>query len=70
MPYLDGWQFLDEFTTLSFPKELITIYICSSSNSLFDQERFTEYPKLKGYLVKPIDKNKFSEIVKEELGLI
>ncbi len=70
MPYLDGWQFLDEFTTITFPKELITFYICSSSNSTFDQERFTEYPKLKGYLVKPIDKDKFSEVVKKELGLI
>ncbi len=69
MPYLDGWQFLDEFTTISFSKELITIYICTSSNSPFDQERFTEYPKLKGYLIKPIDKDKFTVIVKKELGL-
>lgn len=70
MPYLDGWQFLDEFTTISFPKEFITIYICSSSNSPFDLEKFTEYPKLKGYLVKPINKDKITEVVKKELGLI
>ncbi|MEJ7822323.1 MAG: response regulator [Chitinophagaceae bacterium] len=70
MPYLDGWQFLDELKTISFAKELITIYICTSSNSLFDQQRFTEYPNLKGYLIKPIDKNKITEVVKKELGLI
>lgn len=70
MPYMDGWQFLDEFITISFPKELITIYICTSSNSPFDQARFTEYPQLKGYLIKPIDRDKFTEVVKKELGLI
>ncbi len=67
MPYLDGWQFLDEFTSISFPKELISIYICTSSNSAFDQERFTEYPKLKGYLIKPISKDKFLEVIQKEL---
>ncbi len=70
MPYLDGWQFLDELTTISFLKELIPIYICTSSNSAFDQEKFTEYPKVKGYLIKPIDKDKFTVIVKKELGLM
>lgn len=70
MPYLDGWQFLDEFTSITFPKELITIYICTSSDSPFDRERFTQYPKLKGYLIKPIDKDKFEVVVKNELGLI
>lgn len=70
MPYLDGWQFLDEFTTISFKKNLITIYICTSSNSTLDQEKFNEYSKLKGYLTKPIDKEKFSVIIKKELGLI
>ncbi|MEJ7694207.1 response regulator [Daejeonella sp.] len=69
MPYIDGWQFLEKFIAISFPKELITIYICTSSNSLFDQKRFTEYPKLKGYLIKPIDKEKFLEVVQNELGL-
>ena len=70
MPYLDGWQFLDEFTTITFPKDLITIYICTSSTSPFDMERFNEYSKLKGYLTKPIGKDKFSGVLKKELGLI
>ena len=58
MPYLDGWQFLDEFTANTFNKALITIYICSSSNSRLDREKFDRYTNLEGYLLKPISKKR------------
>lgn len=67
MPYLDGWQFLDEFTANTFKKPLITIYICTSSNSRFDQERFATYENLQGYLLKPISKNEVITVLEEEL---
>jgi len=59
MPFMDGWQFLDEFTAHQFKKELITIYICTSSNSKIDQDKFMNYPRLEGYLIKPIPRNEF-----------
>lgn len=67
MPYMDGWQFLDEFTVNEFKKELITIYICTSSTNKFDKERFQTYPKLKGYLIKPISKTEFVKTLDGEL---
>jgi len=69
MPYMDGWQFLDEFTTNTFKKELITIYISTSSDSKYDRDKFLTYPKLKGYLIKPISKSQFQEVLETELGL-
>lgn len=67
MPYMDGWQFLDEFTANVFKKELITIYICTSSNSKFDHDKFLKYPQLKGYLIKPIPKQEFIDTLEQVL---
>lgn len=69
MPYMDGWQFLDEFTAHVFKKDLITIYICTSSASKIDREKFRSYPQLKGYLIKPIIKTELVKALAEELGL-
>lgn len=70
MPYMDGWGFLKKFTSTQFKKDLITIYICTSSDSIFDRERFETFTNLKGYLIKPVSKAKFLEVVQTELGLI
>lgn len=67
MPFMDGWQFLDAFTTHKFSLELITIYICTSSTSIVDKEKFNKYPKLNGYLIKPISKHEFSKTLEREL---
>ncbi len=67
MPYLDGWQFLDQFTANKFAKELITIYICTSSTSRSDLDRFATYSKLEGYLIKPISKRELTETLQMEL---
>lgn len=67
MPYMDGWQFLDKFIVNEFNKEIITIYICTSSTSKFDFEKVANYPLLKGYLIKPITKADFLEKLENEL---
>jgi len=67
MPFMDGWQFLDEFTANQFKKELITIYICTSSNSKFDQIKFGTYPQLEGYLIKPIPRKEFIDTLEKML---
>ncbi len=69
MPYMDGWQFLEEFTANTFKKELITIYISTSSESKYDRDKFETYPKLKGYLIKPISKSQLQEVLENELKL-
>jgi len=67
MPFMDGWQFLDQLTANEFKKQLITIYICTSSNSRIDQRRFESYPQLEGYLIKPIPRKEFIDTLEKML---
>ena len=69
MPYMDGWGFLKKFTSTQFKNCLITIYICTSSDSVYDKQRFETFTNLKGYLIKPLSKAQFLEVVQTELGL-
>ncbi|MFC6999500.1 response regulator [Rufibacter roseus] len=62
MPFMDGWQFLDQYIKIGFAKE-ITIYIASSSTSLSDQEKSQQISEVKGYIVKPVTKEQFVEVV-------
>lgn len=60
MPIMDGWNFLEEFAKVKTVKK-IKIYICSSSISPQDVDRAKTYGI--DYIVKPITKDKFREIV-------
>lgn len=53
MPVMDGWDFLDEFTKVKTPKNII-IYILTSSVDPEDTVRTKKYEQLSGYLIKPI----------------
>jgi two-component system chemotaxis response regulator CheY len=69
MPYMDGWQFLDRLSTLTVAKKAITIYIVTSSMSPIDIEKAASYKSLAGYEVKPITKERLSEIIESTLNL-
>lgn len=64
MPVMDGWEFLEEYKTL---RENITtpikIYILSSSVDKNDIMRSKEYNSVIDYVIKPVYKDKFSEIL-------
>ncbi|HEY8972368.1 MAG TPA: response regulator [Puia sp.] len=65
MPYMDGWQFLDEFIKIPFKGEYQrTIYIISSSSTMEDLNRAKQYSVVSGYHIKPITKDKFEEILR------
>ncbi|MBC7915531.1 MAG: response regulator [Pyrinomonadaceae bacterium] len=64
MPFLDGWQFLDQFITLTFNK-IITVYIVSSSISTLDYQKSTTYNKVKGFIIKPFPRHKMIEVMEE-----
>ena len=64
MPIMDGWQFLDEFTSIPNDKK-ITIYIVSSSIDPQDIARAKEYDTISNYLVKPITSEKLQSILSE-----
>lgn len=65
MPVLDGWGFLDEYIMLKpqFGKK-ITLYIISSSVSPGDHERAKKYSDVSDFIVKPMSKDKFIDIIK------
>jgi len=66
MPFMDGWQFMNEYSSLriKFAKKMY-ISILSSSISLYDKEKAKSFREIKNYLVKPINKEEFISIVKE-----
>lgn len=64
MPVMDGWEFLDEFNVLkSYTDEPISIYIVSSSISPKDIAKVQEYKSVKDFVIKPITKEKFLDLL-------
>lgn len=64
MPIMDGWEFLEEFSQIRLNlKDPISIYIVSSSISPKDIARVNDYSSVKDYVIKPITKAKFIELL-------
>ena len=59
MPVMNGWDFLDALKTRN---SKLRIIILTSSTSMVDQEKAKEYPCVIKYMVKPMNKQKFSEL--------
>lgn len=64
MPIMDGWEFLENYITLK-PKlgRQIVIYIVSSSIAPSDVEKAKSIAEVTDYLIKPITKDKFIELI-------
>ncbi|TSE09373.1 response regulator [Aquimarina algiphila] len=55
MPVMDGWEFLENFTSIKNKLgKIITLYIVSSSINPVDIERAKNINSVKDYLVKPV----------------
>lgn len=63
MPYMDGWQFLDEISKIDLAKKDINIYIVTSSDTTFDHQKALKYSILSGYLNKPLTTENFLKIL-------
>jgi len=64
MPYMNGWQFLDEFIKIKFSDDYkITIFVVTSSTTQEDKKKAQEYSVVSGYHIKPITKDKFAEML-------
>jgi CheY-like chemotaxis protein len=61
MPFVDGWQFLDQYSHLKLPKKII-VYIVSSSISSLDHDKSQHY-KINGFIVKPFTRDKIVEVL-------
>jgi two-component system, chemotaxis family, chemotaxis protein CheY len=66
MPYIDGWMFLDDYDALkSGLSKPISIYMVSSSIDPRDVDRARNHANVKDYVVKPVTREKFIEILKQ-----
>lgn len=59
MPGMNGWEFLEEIKARNLQQDIIVL---TSSTSKCDQERTKQYPFVIKYMVKPMTKEKFTEI--------
>lgn len=64
MPVMNGWEFLEEYHKLqtALPKP-ITVYMVSSSVNSTDMQRSRSYPSVTDYLVKPVNRNTYQELM-------
>lgn len=67
MPVMDGWGFLRHYELLKprVGKEIL-IYIVTSSFNPLDMERAKKISDVSGYVVKPITRQKFLDLVERD----
>lgn len=56
MPYISGWEFLDEIGK-NKPSQKVHVIVVTSSIDLRDKENAFEYKSVVDYLVKPVTKD-------------
>jgi CheY-like chemotaxis protein len=62
MPDMNGWQFLDKFTSLRLS---VSIYMLTSSVDVLDIERAKTSPYLQGFISKPLTQIKIQQVLDE-----
>lgn len=64
MPVMDGWEFLNAFQEVEFSApNKIHLYIVTSSISPYEVERAKQIPAVQEFIVKPMVKQKFVELI-------
>jgi CheY-like chemotaxis protein len=63
MPVMDGWEFLEAFSTHTWHKSMCVCVLTSSIHPE-DRERAQAYAEVLGYFSKPIDNDMLDEVVK------
>ena len=67
MPFVDGWMFLQDYASLK--EELakdISIFMVSSSIDPRDIHRARSIPDVQDYVIKPLTREKFIQLLNEE----
>lgn len=64
MPFMDGWDFLNEFKHLKgYVSKRVNIIIVTSSVDERDLTRAKEYEEVSGYMVKPVIMSDLKKVV-------
>jgi two-component system, chemotaxis family, chemotaxis protein CheY len=65
MPMIDGWMFLEDYEAIKGKlKKPINIYMVSSSIDTRDIERAKKNINVKDYILKPVTREKFVELLR------
>lgn len=64
MPVMNGWEFVEAYTTLEVTKD-VDLYILSSSVYENDIEKTKSYTNVKGFISKPLSMERLIELVKD-----
>ena len=62
MPVMNGWEFVEAYTTLNVTKD-VDLYILSSSVYENDIEKTKSYPSVKGFISKPLSIERLKELI-------
>lgn len=66
MPYMDGWDFLEEFKNIENEiNKKITIYLLTSSDNSEDVEKARKISQISGYIVKPLTQGKLKQLLED-----
>lgn len=70
MPFMTGWELMDKLETdaTAFAQSS-AIYIISSSSSKSDSEQVKNYSFIKGYILKPVNKQVLFDIIKKHIAV-
>lgn len=64
MPVMDGWEFLKAYQSIPFSNpDKIHLYIVTSSISPYEVERAKQIPAVAEFIVKPMVKDKFIDLI-------
>ena len=63
MPVMDGWEFVDEYMKLGIDKS-IPLFVFTSSINPADKEKLFSYSSIKGFIQKPLTKQKLDKILR------
>jgi two-component system, chemotaxis family, chemotaxis protein CheY len=68
MPIMDGWQFVEAFQKLDLGNKKVDLYMVSSSVDEADQERSRKYQVINDYIIKPVGRSRFEQLISEIRG--
>lgn len=62
MPFINGWEFLDELKKMDLKKK-IGVYVVSSSLDKMDEEKSRKYDMVIDFISKPLTANKLQQLL-------
>lgn len=63
MPVMDGWEFVEEYLKLPIGKQ-IPLFVFTSSINPADKEKSFSYSSIRGFIQKPLTKQKLDKILR------